>query len=70
MTFNMAHLEFNLQTASIFLVFVWIAWRFLKFVFKDPFNNIPGPPSPSLVQGSCLTYFMFAAIYFVFVQEI
>ncbi|KAJ3530954.1 hypothetical protein NMY22_g8360 [Coprinellus aureogranulatus] len=38
------------------LLVVWATWKFVKFVFtRDPFANVPGPPSDSWLLGASNT---------------
>lgn len=44
------------------LVLASVAWWFLKdLVHRSPLDNIPGPPSPSLVAGE---YDIFCGLHF------
>lgn len=48
---TMAHGELTLQNVLISCALIGLAWRLLKFFAKHPFDNLPGPPSPSIFFG-------------------
>lgn len=49
----MVNAELTFQNTLISGALVALAWRLLKFFAKHPFDNLPGPPSPSLFFGPC-----------------
>ncbi|KZP14916.1 cytochrome P450 [Athelia psychrophila] len=48
----MVNAELTFQNVLISGALVALAWRLLKFFAKHPFDNLPGPPSPSLFFGN------------------
>ncbi|KAF9002265.1 cytochrome P450 [Cyathus striatus] len=42
-----------LINALILIPVIWVGWRYIKrYIFRDPLENIPGPPSSSLLKGN------------------
>ncbi|KAF7966090.1 hypothetical protein HWV62_40176 [Athelia sp. TMB] len=48
----MAGTELTLQNFLISVTLLVLAWRLLKATAKHPFDNLPGPPSPSFLYGN------------------
>ena len=47
----MANIELTLQNFLISAALLAVVWRLRKVFVKHPFDNLPGPPSPSFLYG-------------------
>lgn len=50
---TMLNTELTFQNFVICSALLALGWRLLRLFAKHPFDNLPGPPSPSFFSGLC-----------------
>ncbi|KZP14954.1 cytochrome P450 [Athelia psychrophila] len=48
----MTNTELTFQNFVIYSALLALGWRLLKLFARHPFDNLPGPPSPSILSGN------------------